>query len=101
MILWCLLLAIIFVTFLSTKGVLKLAVHTICGWRQFSANNPFARDDRKPKRQLVTDRRVRDAVLRKEFDICKVSETTVSCVYACLNRNPSTAKKLMGGAKFL
>ena len=75
---WSAPLFIILVTFSFGKGVLKLVIHTVCGCRLLSANNPFARDGRKPKRQFVTDRRMRDALLRKEFDICNVSDIAVA-----------------------
>ena len=56
----------------------KKAVNLLCNRRMVSSpNNPFSTDSRKPKRPLVTDRNMRDALLRKEFDILSVSQKTV------------------------
>ena len=56
-------------------GITKYVVHLICGYRQLSANNPFAKDARKPKRTFITDKHMRDALLRREFDSQNVSKT--------------------------
>ena len=56
------------------RRIVKTAVHAICGHRQLSANNPFAKDSRRPKRRFITDRRMRDAILRREFDRHNVSK---------------------------
>ena len=47
----------------------KKAVNLLCNRRMVSSpDNPFSADGRKPRRPLVTDRKMRDALLRKEFD---------------------------------
>ena len=52
----------------------KKAVNLLCNRRMVSsADNPFSVDGRKPKHPLVTDRKIRDALLRKEFDFLSVS----------------------------
>ena len=56
------------------RVILKYAVHVVYGYRQLSANNPFAKDVRKPKRKFVTDKHKRDALLRREFDSQNVSK---------------------------
>ena len=41
-------------------------------WTMLSTPNPFAKDSRRPKKPLVKDRKRRDAVLKRQFDISKV-----------------------------
>ena len=76
---WALLLIVIIVIIFHIlgrgRGILKYAVHLIYGCRQLSANNPFDRDARKPKRTFITDKHMRDAILRREFDSQNVSKT--------------------------
>ena len=80
---WAIPLIVIFVILCGflCRGVLKYAVHVVCGYRQLSANNPFAKDARKPKRTFITDKHMRDALLRKEFDSHNVSFKTAICLY--------------------
>ena len=53
----------------------KKAINLMCHRRMVSSpDNPFSADSRRAKRPLITDRRKRDAVLRRSFDITSVSQ---------------------------
>ena len=54
----------------------KKPINLLCNRRMMSSpDNPFSADGRKPKRPLVTDRKMRDALLRREFDVQSVSQS--------------------------
>jgi len=41
-------------------------------WSKKSCPNPFAVDDRKPRKQYITDQRKRDEILKQSFSMQKV-----------------------------
>ena len=64
----------------------KEAVNLLCNRRMVSSpDNPFSADGRKPRRPLVTDRKMRDALLRKEFDTPSVPSDLDAIVISTLH----------------